>query len=238
MRLYIIRHADPDYANDTITAQGHREAQALADRMTAVPLHYLYTSPRGRAQATAQYTAAARNMTVTTLDWTAELDWMIEQPPGSGTAFTLWDIHGHYVRSFNPPPQQQNWSRYPYFDDPKFHAEFEALKTESDRLLARHGYVRSGGVYRIENRNEDAIAVFCHGGFGLTWLAHLLEVPLPFMYASFFLPPTSVTTILFDERCSEVATPRCIGLGDVAHLHRHRLIDIHTSPSGIKANYH
>ncbi len=29
MRLYIIRHADPDYPNNTITPEGHLEAQAL-----------------------------------------------------------------------------------------------------------------------------------------------------------------------------------------------------------------
>ncbi|MEC9258269.1 MAG: histidine phosphatase family protein, partial [Candidatus Poribacteria bacterium] len=28
MRLYIIRHADPDYPNRTITEKGHLEAQA------------------------------------------------------------------------------------------------------------------------------------------------------------------------------------------------------------------
>lgn len=31
MRLYIIRHADPDYPNNTITPEGHLEAQALAN---------------------------------------------------------------------------------------------------------------------------------------------------------------------------------------------------------------
>ena len=33
MRLYIIRHADPDYKNDTITVFGHKDAQALAKRL-------------------------------------------------------------------------------------------------------------------------------------------------------------------------------------------------------------
>ena len=38
MRLYIIRHADPDYPNRTITEKGHLEAQSLAKRCL------LYTS--------------------------------------------------------------------------------------------------------------------------------------------------------------------------------------------------
>lgn len=32
MRLYIIRHAEPDYENDTITAEGHKQAEALAKK--------------------------------------------------------------------------------------------------------------------------------------------------------------------------------------------------------------
>lgn len=35
MRLYIIRHADPDYPNNTITPEGHLEAQALAKRLSS-----------------------------------------------------------------------------------------------------------------------------------------------------------------------------------------------------------
>ena len=33
MRLLIIRHGDPDYANDTLTEKGHREAQLLAEKL-------------------------------------------------------------------------------------------------------------------------------------------------------------------------------------------------------------
>ena len=80
----------------------------------------------------------------------------------------------------------------------------------------------------------DRIALVCHGGFGLTWLSHLLAIPTPLMWAGFFLHTTSVTTILFDERTSGVAVPRCIGLSELTHLH---LQGIPPGTSGIKANY-
>ncbi|MCA1595762.1 MAG: histidine phosphatase family protein, partial [Chloroflexi bacterium] len=57
MRLYIIRHADPDYPNNTITEDGHKEARALADRLAAEKLDRIYCSPMGRAIDTARYTA-------------------------------------------------------------------------------------------------------------------------------------------------------------------------------------
>ena len=33
MRILIIRHGDPDYANDTLTEKGHREAKLLAEKL-------------------------------------------------------------------------------------------------------------------------------------------------------------------------------------------------------------
>ena len=35
MRILLIRHGDPDYAHDTLTAQGRKEAQLLARRLAA-----------------------------------------------------------------------------------------------------------------------------------------------------------------------------------------------------------
>jgi hypothetical protein len=76
--------------------------------------------------------------------------------------------------------------------------------------------------------------VFCHGGFGLTWLAHLLALPLPLVWSGFWLPPSSVTTMLFDERSPEWAVPRCIGLGDVSHLYA---AGLQVQARGIMANF-
>jgi broad specificity phosphatase PhoE len=41
MRLYIIRHGDPDYATDSLTEVGQREAQALAERLANERLTHL-----------------------------------------------------------------------------------------------------------------------------------------------------------------------------------------------------
>lgn len=55
MRILFIRHGDPDYANDTLTGKGRREAEALAERAEALDMGECYVSPLGRAQATAAY---------------------------------------------------------------------------------------------------------------------------------------------------------------------------------------
>ena len=107
-------------------------------------------------------------------------------------------------------------------------------KKDSDAFLARMGYVRDGGQYRIEKPNTKRIAMFCHGGFGSAWVASMLEIPLPLMWAGFVMHTTSVTCILFDERKPGIATPRCLYYGAMPHLYHD---GIEPSQAGIKANY-
>ena len=57
MKIYLIRHGDPDYENDTITPQGHKEARALVAYLKNEGIGRIFSSPRGRAQDTAAYTA-------------------------------------------------------------------------------------------------------------------------------------------------------------------------------------
>jgi broad specificity phosphatase PhoE len=233
MRLYLIRHADPDYAHDTITPAGHREAQALARRLAHERLDRVYCSPLGRALRTMQYTADLLALSPVVEAWTQEMaELHIELTPGA--PLVGWDVPGEVIRGADRFPAHDTWHSAPPFEDPIFRARFEELKQHSDAFLERHGYRREGGRYRCLCPNRERIAIFCHGGFGLTWLAHLLEIPVPLMWSGFWLPPSSVTTILFDERSAEWAVPRCIGLGDVSHLHA---AGLPVQPAGIKANF-
>lgn len=233
MRLYIIRHADPDYPNNTITAKGHREAETLAERLAAMGLDRVYSSPLGRALDTMRYTADLLGLEPTVEEWTAELsEWRLDQTPWGRLA--AWDIPGEIVRARQGGPTRDAWHLAPPFDTARLHEEFAAVIRNSDAFIARHGYNREGGRYRIARSNRERIAVFCHGGFGLTWLAHLLEIPLPLVWSGFWLPPSSVTTVLFDERSREWAAPRCLGLGDVAHLYA---AGLPVQPRGILANF-
>jgi probable phosphoglycerate mutase len=166
-------------------------------------------------------------------EWMAELaDCRLTLEPWG--RLVMWDVPGEIIRAQSPYPTAENWHECSCFNVPLFKERFERLKANSDEFLARHGYERVGGLYRPVRANRNKLAVFCHGGFGLCWLAHLLEIPLPLMFSGFFLHPSSVTTILFDERSKKWAVPRCIGMGDLSHLYAKGLPP---QPSGIKANY-
>lgn len=232
MRLYIIRHADPDYENNTLTAAGRLEAQSLARRLASHGLDTIYTSPMPRAMITAQYTADLLKIEPIVEEWTAELmDWRIEQAPWG--RFLAWDLPGEIVRAREPFPSHETWHLLPALQI--YREGFEAIRTNSDAFISRHGYQREGGLYRCVKPNQERIAVFCHNGFGITWLAHLLEIPLPLFWSAFWLAPSSVTTVLFDERSETWAVPRCLGLGDISHLYEARLP---VQRRGIKANFY
>ena len=99
MRLYIIRHADPDYENNTLTPAGHQEANALARRLAGHGLDYIYTSPITRAAMTAQYTADLLKIEPITDEWLIEIPgWEIEELGG----IPAWDIPGEVFRAKQP----------------------------------------------------------------------------------------------------------------------------------------
>ena len=235
MRLYIIRHADPDYEKNTITAEGHQEARALAGRLAADGLDRIYSSPMQRALDTAEYASARLGLICRIEPWTREL-WPELVLAGSpwGDIMSM-DVPGEIIRGAKEMPTHQNWQKSPEFV--RYHLDdvFRDVANHSDAFLARHGYTREGGRYRCVSANEEKIAVFCHGGLALTWLAHLLEIPVSLCWSGFWLPPSSVTTILFEQRSSRWAVPRCIGLADVSHLFA---AGLPVRPRGITANFY
>jgi probable phosphoglycerate mutase len=229
VRIYLIRHADPDYPNNTITPAGHLEARALAEHLVNAGIDELYASPVNRAALTANYLSEQLGLPVTCEPWTRELSGMRYQDYKR----SLWDLDGALLRS----PELVDLSRWetsPLFERPEVQENLQRVREGSDDFLARQGFVRRDGLYHFEHENRKRIALVAHLGFGLTWLSYLLDIPLNLMWASFFLAPSSVTTILFDERAPGIAAPRVLGMGDVSHLAKAGLQPL---PSGIIANY-
>jgi probable phosphoglycerate mutase len=216
MHLYLIRHADPDYAHDTLTPQGFEEAGALARRMAAVGLTHLYSSPLPRALLTAQAIAHLCPVPIVQEDWLVEPEYL--SMVQNGNKYMIWDVFGEEVRSRESPPTQETWNRLPPFDSPEVSEMWRGFRRRADELLERHGYMREGCRYRVRTGNRDRIAFVAHNGTFLLFLAHLLELPLSLAWCGFYAWPASVTVFFFEEHSDTWAVPRALHVADVSHL--------------------
>jgi probable phosphoglycerate mutase len=180
-----------------------------------------------------KYTAEALGMGYTIEDWLREMYpelWIKDTPWGEVPAF---QIPGEAYRAGTELPSHSSWYNTSILKDKGVRESVELLRNNSDAFLGKLGYERKDGLYRCIRRNYEQVAIFCHAGLALTWLAILLEIPMTLMWSGFWLPPSSVTTILFEENSQEWAVPRCIGLGDISHLYEARLKE---STIGLMAN--
>lgn len=219
MLFYIIRHADPIYETDSITADGHREAKALADRMSKEKLTRIYTSPMGRAHATARYTEEATGIDARVEEWTLELPApQVEQGPHG--RISPWHIAGEIIRDLpDVCSSHAGIEQLPYLGDSPVAALAQDVRDRSDECFAHLGYRWEKERYRCIRPNQERVALFCHGEFGKVILSHLLRIPLPLLWCGLWLAPTSVTTVFFEQRSDDWAVPRCAGIGDTGHLY-------------------
>lgn len=229
MIIELIRHADPDYAVDSLTARGIIEAEALQQHFKNKTVDQLFCSPLGRARKTAEFIEKACNRKATVLDWTREL----EPFRLSGSQEVHWNIPGEDVRSSEYLSSPQQWKAISQFASFELDDQINTMIAASDQFLSEQGFVREEHVYRITRPNRKKLVLVCHGGFGLTWLAHLLAIPYPLMWTGFFLRTSSVSTILFEERSKDIAVPRCMGLSDCSHL---AAANLEPTPRGLTAN--
>ncbi|MBK8026741.1 MAG: histidine phosphatase family protein [Chloroflexi bacterium] len=235
MRLYIIRHADPDYPNNTLTAAGHMEAAALARRLAGHGLDYIAASPIARAQITAQYTADLLKLPVETHDWLIEVaGWGTDPDPIDSGFIPAWDIPGERLRANAAYHSWSTWDSTEPLHLPIYRDTVSQFRDAADAFLAGHGCVREDVNYRIAADNDTQIAAFCHNGTALLWVSLLLHIPPPLVWCSFWHAPSAVTTILFERRSAHLAAPRALSVGDTAHLYDARLP---VQPRGIRGNY-
>lgn len=230
MRLYVIRHADPGYASDTLTAQGEREADALGARLAAERIDHLLCSVTGRSLATAERISRVTGLAVRQERWLNE--------PGhlsvvqGGKTFSLWDTFGETVRALPPAAETADWLARPPFDDPAVGAAWTEFTRSCDAFTASFGYAREGRRYRIARPSGARVALVGHNGTVLLFLAHLLAIPLPLAWCGFYAWPASVTAIHFEEQSASWAAPRALYVADTGHL---RAAGLEPQPRGMGA---
>lgn len=218
MKLIIIRHGDPDYVNDNLTEKGKREADLLVKRVESMNAAAFYCSPLGRAKATAEPSLSKIGKTAEICDWLREFDGYIINPE-NGQRCIPWDLMPKIWTSDAKHYDKREWLKTPLMQSGNVREKYYSVCANLDALLKKHGYIHNGNWFRAEHANNDTVVFFCHFGVECVLLSHILGISPIVLWHSFCALPTSVTTLVTEEREEGVAYFRCCGFGDLSHLY-------------------
>lgn len=218
MKLMFVRHAEPDYRHDSLTVKGHREAELLSHRLSKLDVKAFYTSPLGRARETARYTLEKVGREAEVLPWLAEYRGKAIDPE-TGNERIPWDYKPSIWMPRKELRDMDAWLEDPLMAQGSVAPIWKETCKGLDALLASHGYVRDRHIYRVENNQPDTLVLFCHFGIMMACLSHLIGVTPVNLWHGFCTQPSSVTTVITEERVKGEVAWRCMQLGDLSHLY-------------------
>ncbi len=242
MRLIFIRHGDPDYEKDSLTAQGWKEARLLAKRVAKWNVTDFYVSPLGRAQDTASLSLKKTRRAAETHEWLKEF-YVPVKDPSDGHERIPWDLLPEYFYSEEKFLDRKNWLDTDFMKSGEVEKNYREVCDGLDSILRRYDFERSGLLYKtsgkIPNPNFDSATFiknyhlfsnkaeydgrtavfFCHLGVMFAMISHLVNCSPLVLWQGFYVAPTSVTVLNSEERVAGKAAFRVERLGDTTHLH-------------------
>ncbi|MCM1252585.1 MAG: histidine phosphatase family protein [Clostridium sp.] len=225
MRIIFIRHAEPDYENDSLTPKGRREAALLAKRVTSWEnITEIYCSPLGRAKETASYSLKELNRDAVTYPWLKEFNYKVDDPT-TGRHGVPWDFMPEYWTEIESMYDKNNWkSTELYRSNPDLIPAYDEVCAGLDEILHTYGYSRYHNYYQTEHektpdKQDATIVMFCHLGVTCVMLSRLLGISPVVLCHGLYLAPSSVTVVATEERIPGKAIFRAQMIGDTRHLY-------------------
>lgn len=238
MLFYFVRHGDPIYDPDSLTELGHKQAAALAKRLSILGFDEIYCSTSVRAQQTAAPTCEALGITPKLLEWTNErYAWEEFAIVGKANEKKHWVFQlGEYMDMFNEKSVRDlgfKWYEHEYFKDyPSFGEGIKRIDKETDDFFLSLGYKhnREIGGYEPVAPNEKRIALFAHQGFGLSFFSSFMDIPYPYFSTHFDFGHSSVTVVHFRETGllrrggEKYIYPKILQLSNDSHLYKEDIL--------------
>ncbi len=218
MKIILIRHGDPDYTIDSLTDKGWKEAEYLAERIAKLDVRDFYVSPLGRAKDTASLTLKKMNRTATECEWLREFSTQINRPDCEGSSI-CWDWLPQDWTQEERFFRYDEWYQPTIMSEGKVQEEYRWMTSNFDDLLASYGYVRDGHFYRVEQGNNDTIVFFCHFGVTCVLISYLIGVSPMVFWHGLCAAPSSVSTLVTEERRKGIVSFRMSSYGDISHLY-------------------
>ena len=217
MRIIFVRHGHPNYKMDCLTELGHRHAEAAAERLKNEKIQRIFSSPCGRAYETAEHIAVPLGLEIEVCDFMREIGWRsIDGTPifqGGHPWFTA-----DRMVSDGQNVMDVSWDRQEPFCKNKVVDCAKNVAAGFDEWLASLGYERDGLYYRVCNGNEDTVVMTSHGGSSSAAIAHLFNLPFPFVCATIKPDFTSISVVSFEGENGTLISPTIEILNDARHI--------------------
>lgn len=223
MRIIFIRHAEPDYENNTLTPQGFREAESLCRRMEKWEIDEFYSSPLERALLTAEPLMKKLGRKAKILDWMHEFHYFVNDPL-TGEYGAPWDFYPEYWTSQPGFYDRENWYKEPIFqENPDYEDAVYRMRRGLDELMLSYGYKRTGNYYTFDDSlsfeaAEKTIVIYGHLGANMEAIGYLLGISPIVLQQTTYTAPSSLSILNTEMRRGRSAMFRAQCIGDVTHL--------------------
>lgn len=246
MHLIFIRHADPDYNNDSVTEKGRKELELLSKRMAGFNATEVYVSPMGRAQRTAEAVLSSLNVDMTkppvevkTLPWLREFSYDCKDPK-TGKTRLCWDNLPRDYFFERKYRSDKKWTDTKLMKSGDISGHYREVCDGLDEILSSWDYNRLSDdvpIYNCfphltheeaavdthllqnqKNLDDKKIVFVCHLGVMFAMISHLTGMSPVQLWQGFFVAPSSITVLGAEERIPGEVVFRVQRLGDVRHL--------------------
>ena len=193
--------------------------EAPSSKPSGVGRGACHTSPYGRAKDTASATLKRLGRTAEELLWLKEFDHLIWRPDDTTRKRIPWDW---LPEDWTQDPRlydAERWAENKRMAEGNVGEAYRDVAEQFDELLAKHGYRRSGRYYSVTRPNHDTLVLFCHFGVESVLLSHLWGISSMPVWHGFCAQPSSVTTLVTEERREGVALFRMLAFGETTHLY-------------------
>ena len=233
MFFYFVRHADPIYDPDSLTEQGKKQAECLAQRFCELNISEVYSSSSCRAIMTADPFCKKAGLCLTAFSWATEdkasRDFSVTIDGKLNWCFCFDQIMDMF-NSEEVLNLKDKWYEYKDFASYGFKSGVERINREADAFFATLGFVhdREKRCYLVNDHNDKKIAFFAHGGFSMAFLSSILDIPYPVFCTHFEHAATSCVTIIHFSEKRETTIPKIVQYSDFSHLVRSGLKPYHS----------
>lgn len=196
MRIFFIRHGDPNYKDDCLTDIGRLQAAAMAERMKDEGVTEIISSSCGRAYETAKHLADKLSLPITQYDELREIAW------GAKDSEDTLPRHGHPwlvaadMIAENETVRIDDWQNAEPYSRSLVVESSKRVADCLDTIFEAHGFKREGEYYRITGDDTSkTVAIFSHGGVSAAAFSHLFNIPFPQSCAMFHIDHTAISLV-------------------------------------------